>query len=709
MDAATVNEDWLRTQAWDLPTTLDGLVWAIGAANFDHDGQVQALRHFMTLPAWTIAPLDLERQVIAFAGEPIVNASNARARRYSEDQARDPDGKFAGGGSSAVSSAGPSTGSAFSSNFITIAATGPNGQLTAQDTAKIVGAVMNGGKVAIPPDHLPIVLNSMKGSIEPINLENVQVTGAGNENLFGRTALSDDKVKEISSTVWPGIPALEHGIPREAMPVIPGEPDQIDKFATLVASNGLGMQRTELDPRELRPTQNELNAPKVAGILGAMRGGMQQQTVVVDRNGSILDGHNRWAAAAAFRVSDDPNYKMPVMVVDTDITNLMKIGEQFDKANGIPHNSFGDVGDTTAKRSKLFSDTAYVMYTSPPENETPPDPHKAYIWFDGQWVLLATDAADDAIDYAGENGPAPETKAAIRNASNVRAMLLRYSEDQARDPDGKFSSGLDTSKLTAEGTSYNTEGSKFQAPIPNDEAEKNLQGYLDKGLASPAGQAAIDWYQDRHDQIENWAKVAGVTPVQYLGALAATSPHCPWETPVSHTLLNKGLADKACVLHLANPDVDPKTFAHSLESPGMMKTPLTNALLCLQGRPEEGLSAAKTRSFYNNINDPKGTHDVTIDTWMGRAIAGQERLAPHSVTAESSAQEKAEQNLLKQIIGGNTGKNTVGGQASADQLRYGWAADRVRSVAAANGITPLQAQAVIWTQVQKEGGYGAHE
>jgi len=96
---ATLNEDWIKTLSWDLPTDFKGFVWAIGAGNLDHAGQVQSLRHFMTLPAWAIAPLDLEKQVIAFAGEPIANVSDVRSQllRYSEDQPRDDNGRFGSG------------------------------------------------------------------------------------------------------------------------------------------------------------------------------------------------------------------------------------------------------------------------------------------------------------------------------------------------------------------------------------------------------------------------------------------------------------------------------------------------------------------------------------------------------------------------------------------------------------------------------------
>jgi hypothetical protein len=102
MDADTLNEDWIKTGSWDLPLTLDGLLWSIGAANSDHSGQIAALRHFTDLPAWLACPPELAKQVRLMIGQPqlTTNVSDVRLRlfRYSEDQPRDENGRFEGSG-----------------------------------------------------------------------------------------------------------------------------------------------------------------------------------------------------------------------------------------------------------------------------------------------------------------------------------------------------------------------------------------------------------------------------------------------------------------------------------------------------------------------------------------------------------------------------------------------------------------------------------
>ena len=294
------------------------------------------------------------------------------------------------------------------------------------------------------------------------------------------------------------------------------------------------------------------------------------------------------------------------------------------------------------------------------------------------------------------------------------------ADEHQRGPDGKFGDGdspqIDTSKVSS------AAGTEFQQKTISDaEAEANLQKYLDEGMQKFPG--AKDWYAQQNALMGERAAAAGVTKDQYIGAVAATSPHCPWEAPVSGKLMNCELADKVCRVYSANVNPatgkvdDPVALVKSLTEPGqkgMMGTQLSNGLKAMNG-DYNAVGGAKTMSFFNNLENPQGTHDVTIDTWMGRAILDQPKLANKPSKADLADPEKApgakatfnkESQLLKTTIGGNTGANTKGGQASADQMRYGWAADRVRAVAERNGLLPNQAQALMWTAVQSQGGYG---
>ena len=384
----------------------------------------------------------------------VVNASDIRARlfRYSDDQPRNPDGTFAGGDSKDSGSGGKSAGSG--PNPIGTP-TGPGGHLTAQDTAKLVGVMMNGGKITIPSESLPIVLGSMRSGIEPVNLENAHITGPGNENLFDHTSLTADQTKELSQSLWPDKDPPLESLPREAMPVIPSDAETTQKFADYLGGQGFKAEFTTLDPRQLTATQDQLNGVKVSQILEVMKtdpGKIASQAIVVDRNGAVLDGHHRWAAEAAYAVSH-PDFQVPVLRVDTDIATLLTAGEKFDQEQGIEHKPFGATENKSARRRaelrKVLSDGNFKEFTPPPDGETPPDPSKPYLWFDGQWILLATDDGDGVprkIEFK------PPT-----NSSDARSRLLRYSDEQPRDPDGRFAGGGESPKAdAAEGGTYGT-------------------------------------------------------------------------------------------------------------------------------------------------------------------------------------------------------------------------------------------------------------
>jgi len=60
------NEDWLRSMEWDLPTTLPGLLGALGADGAPRNQQREKLSQFMGLPAWKPCPEPLRSQVVQF-------------------------------------------------------------------------------------------------------------------------------------------------------------------------------------------------------------------------------------------------------------------------------------------------------------------------------------------------------------------------------------------------------------------------------------------------------------------------------------------------------------------------------------------------------------------------------------------------------------------------------------------------------------------
>jgi hypothetical protein len=53
------NSDWIKVRAWDLPTTLGGLLSVIGSSAED-------VEHFLTLPAAKAMPEDLQVKITRY-------------------------------------------------------------------------------------------------------------------------------------------------------------------------------------------------------------------------------------------------------------------------------------------------------------------------------------------------------------------------------------------------------------------------------------------------------------------------------------------------------------------------------------------------------------------------------------------------------------------------------------------------------------------
>lgn len=237
-----------------------------------------------------------------------------------------------------------------------------------------------------------------------------------------------------------------------------------------------------------------------------------------------------------------------------------------------------------------------------------------------------------------------------------RVAASRYSSHEARDKNGRWTGP----------------GMTGSAAEPR-HAEDNLQSVLDRGKASGHFEEDRAWYSTAHDAVGERAARVGVEPGVFAGMVAATSPHSQWSTK-SGRLVNIDLAEKAAVTARAHPGMTGRQVADTVKAPGMLKNSLANAVDIHNGAPvDQVLKGPKTRSFYNNLIDPKGTANVTIDTHMARAMANDHALSGKDVA------------------------NYTGGK------NYAWAADRVRNVAKANNLSPAEAQAAIWQQWRREG------
>ena len=239
---------------------------------------------------------------------------------------------------------------------------------------KIEKKLRQGKRIDCPPGEVQILLQRIKLSKDPIDLHNLRITGSGNEHLFCECTMC---------------------LPRDQMPVIPSDSASVHEFAQMLADGGVKASEEDIDPRELIATQNQLDGVKVGGMVAGFKSGKRPETtIVVSRDGSILDGHHRWAAETVLAL-DTPGSKIHILRCDVDIDTLVTLGRDYDSKKEIVTKPFGVKGSLRWPLGMSGSPVGTREFGQPPEGEEPPDPDKPYLWFNGKWLLLATDDSDD--------------------------------------------------------------------------------------------------------------------------------------------------------------------------------------------------------------------------------------------------------------------------------------------------------------------------
>lgn len=223
-----------------------------------------------------------------------------------------------------------------------------------------------GGPVRVSQDAAERMLGI--AADEPsFNLQHVQIEGEDNQNLFAKHARE---------------------LPRSAMPQLPETEEGIADYVRFVTERGHRVAAPVwVDPRELTATQNELDSKKVSIIAksisaeGRLRPGAD--TIVVSRDKEVLDGHHRWAASAVASMQCGGCIQAKIIQVDADIDTLLKVSREYSAMAGIANESF---------------DAAGTRFQQKADSRPPcPDPSKPYLYLDGEWHLIATDAQDDAL------------------------------------------------------------------------------------------------------------------------------------------------------------------------------------------------------------------------------------------------------------------------------------------------------------------------
>ena len=336
---------------------------------------------------------------------------------------------------------------------------------------------------------------------------------------------------------------------------------------------------------------------------------------------------------------------------------------------------------------------------------------------------LASQIGLEGFEYEYESGMSPTTVVVnddvppkYISVMSLQKARLKYSDDQPRDDSGRWTSGgalmvrdlADPTKKFPEPRELPVFGLTQAA---QDEVYSRLErvgithAALCEEIANRIGPAnselmneAIAWYPEAHDTAASIAESSGgrIDQEHAEGVIAALSPQMEWDANVKAAegvadYVSNGLADgktpEAAALDFINQQA---ASAAELDQGKMFQTAdnVTKAMsIAMGGSIDDNLTGMKVRSFYNNIDDPNDTRDVTIDTHMAKVL-----------TAVSPGLEKT----------GTTNGSALGllnASSAKEGQQYGGAgyiaiSEAVRSVSSQLGVPPDAVQAAYWLSVR---------
>jgi hypothetical protein len=251
-----------------------------------------------------------------------------------------------------------------------------------------------------------------------------EVTVAGRDlpDAFDAMANGDGGVNlnRLSTTDGVSFAATGVKVPRAEMPQVPGS-----KKAAFIAeldAKGVKSTRESVDPKSLKPIQSEISGQKSGQMLQSMRDGKLLEgdnPLIVSRDGFVVDGHHRWAAAVA-RSYEVP-VALPVLRIDMDAVDLLAQVKAFADAEAIPARLFDRAADFD-----------YEFRHPGHPDQSVHNPHKGggAPYAPGAWKP-ATKAEMQAVDKAVLDDLLKERPGYLRGEGMAEAMQKDYLEKSA--------------------------------------------------------------------------------------------------------------------------------------------------------------------------------------------------------------------------------------------------------------------------------------
>jgi len=237
----------------------------------------------------------------------------------------------------------------------------------------------------------------------------------------------------------------------------------------------------------------------------------------------------------------------------------------------------------------------------------------------------------------------------------------------------------------------------------------DLFSKMDEVVDQDAIDHAESWYPDVRQISTDISAETGIGEDRIIAAYGACSPKCVWKSEKDgegeekyvqemarwvaagnadrYPLNAKGFPEEAMMAwkaeYKANNTV--RTLKGEPKGAQLMNTTGMRGMAVLMGakEPDDVLNDNKTRSFFNNISDPGGTDDVTIDTHMTKTLE-----MTYGVSHTDALK------FIKKTGGTVKKDNRVLGAG------YLAVSEAVRQIALKYDVTPDVAQAAFWEQVQ---------
>lgn len=203
-----------------------------------------------------------------------------------------------------------------------------------------------------------------QGVVAPPSYDLCTVTVPGT-NLFcgGNKEIPRDQMPQLKtkavpdSAAWKAAEkvAKEKGIDPSEVEVN-AEP----AFLEYLKKNGVKIETgASMPATQMKATQNQLNADKVAGMAWALYSNPDtkdakhplRQPLIVSKDGYVLDGHHRWAALATYDIMTGKKdvSDIPVIKVNMDIEKLVDASNKFGDEFGLERKGLGASAEGTGK------------------------------------------------------------------------------------------------------------------------------------------------------------------------------------------------------------------------------------------------------------------------------------------------------------------------------------------------------------------------